>query len=194
VDTGRQISVIILAGGNAVRIGKNKALLLLNGITFIEHVINQIKPISDEIIISSNNPALYKNLQCNIVQDNIEGQGPLMGIYSCLKDAKNEVSFVLACDVPKINLSLLRKLLSYSADYDIVVPILSDGKYEPLYAVYKKSAVHAIKDVLDSGRRKISLIFDRLNVKYVPVYDLNWYHNINTEEDYRKLIEDIYTD
>ena len=180
----KPITAIILAGGNNSRFGKNKAMLNIDGVTFIEHVIDQMKNLCDEIIISTNDCDSYKNLPYKKVQDISKGQGPLMGIYSCLIGSENEVSIVSACDVPKINLPFLRLLLGYSEEYDIVVPILPDGKYEPLYAVYKKTAIPAIKEVLDSKRRKISLIFDKIKVKYVPVGDLSWYFNINTNEDY----------
>ena len=191
METYRNVTAIILAGGNNSRIGRNKAMLNVGSISFIEYVINQIRPLFGEIIISSNEPALYKELSCRIITDKSEGQGPLMGIYSCLLEMQNDIAFVSTCDVPELNLPFLNKLLSYSQNYDIVVPILSDGKYEPLFAVYNKTGISAIEKILNSERRKISLIFNELNVKYVPLNDLTWYHNINTEEDYREFIDKI---
>jgi molybdopterin-guanine dinucleotide biosynthesis protein A len=188
MENSRQITAIILAGGGNSRIGRNKALLQIEGVTFIDYILKQIKDLCDDIIISSNNPSLYKHLPYKKVQDIIKEQGPLMGIYSCLLESVSDINFVLACDVPKINLNLLRKLLSFSMEYDVVVPVLPNGKYEPLYAVYNKAAIPAMREILDSDRRKTSLIFDKVNVKFVYVEDLNWCFNINTEEDYKKLI------
>ena len=109
-----------------------------------------------------------------------------MGIASALDFSTNEINFVVACDIPYINLSFVRKMLAEAIDVDMVIPVGSDGKYEPLFAVYCKSALAAINDVLASGRRKISDVFSRCRVKYIELGDADWLMNINTMAEYRK--------
>ncbi|MEQ8161375.1 MAG: hypothetical protein ABRQ33_09315, partial [Smithellaceae bacterium] len=69
-------------------------------------------------------------------------------------------------------------------------PVWSDGRLEPLFAVYKKSVAGHIKELLDADRRKIRLLFDSADVKYVPLPDEGkWYRNLNTMEDYQNYIK-----
>ena len=45
------ITGIILAGGKSTRMGENKALLEINGITVIEHIKNLMTPIFNKLIL-----------------------------------------------------------------------------------------------------------------------------------------------
>jgi molybdopterin-guanine dinucleotide biosynthesis protein A len=65
---------------------------------------------------------------------------------------------------------------------DIVLPVSADGKCEPLFAVYRKSALRAIDRVLSSGGRKISDIFSLCTVKHAELEAS--LANLNTMADY----------
>ncbi|MCF7791903.1 MAG: molybdenum cofactor guanylyltransferase [Victivallales bacterium] len=184
-------TAIILAGGKNSRIGEDKALLEANGSSFIELIIRQLRGYFEEIIIGANNTGFYSNLSyCRVVPDFIPGQGPLMGIYSTLSASSNDVNFITACDVPNIDIRFIKKLLSFSENFDIVLPVIEDDKYEPLFAVYRKSCLSVIeKSLIECGNRKIDRVFSLLNVKYVKMLNNNWYYNINTEADYLDFIK-----
>ena len=54
------ISIVVLAGGQSQRMGSNKALLRIDDReTLIERVVNNLKPLSDDIVLVSNAPELY---------------------------------------------------------------------------------------------------------------------------------------
>jgi molybdopterin-guanine dinucleotide biosynthesis protein A len=110
-----------------------------------------------------------------------------MGIASALEASFNELNFVVACDIPHIELRHVRRIISEAANSqaDIVVPVAGDGQYEPLFAVYRKSALVAINKVLSSGGRKISDVFASCNVKRV---DLGaGLVNLNTMAEYEEF-------
>ena len=69
--------------------------------------------------------------------------------------------------------------------------MIADGRYEPLLAVYKKSALPAIKKVLDNGERKISAVFDKVKTEFVEGLEFGWYYNINTQKDYKSTLTKI---
>ncbi|MBN2245058.1 MAG: molybdenum cofactor guanylyltransferase, partial [Candidatus Aminicenantes bacterium] len=52
-----------------------------------------------------------------------------------------EKNFVIACDIPGINLEFIKRLVRSTAAYEIVVPVSTKNKYEPLFAVFSKSIV-----------------------------------------------------
>ena len=115
-----------------------------------------------------------------------------MGIASALEVSANELNFVVACDIPQIRLWDVRRILleAVNSDADIIVPVTREGKYEPLFAVYRKSALIAINKVLTSGMRKISDVFDLCKVKKVELEAELVNLNTMTEyEEFRKNLQ-----
>ena len=55
-----EVSGLILAGGASSRMGRNKALLKLAGRPLVARVVAALEPLTDEILIVSNNPAPYR--------------------------------------------------------------------------------------------------------------------------------------
>jgi molybdopterin-guanine dinucleotide biosynthesis protein A len=110
-----------------------------------------------------------------------------MGIASALEASANEINFVVACDIPQIELGYVRRILSEAAgsDADIIIPTVGNGRYEPLFAVYRKSALEAINKILASGGRKISDAFDLCKVKNVDLGAS--LVNLNTMAEYEKF-------
>ena len=81
----------------------------------------------------------------------------------------------------------VRKMLTEARGADIVVPTTGDRKYEPLFAVYRKSALDAIKRTLRKGGRKVSDAFDECEVKYIDLRKADWLININTLTEYEEF-------
>ncbi|MCP4179159.1 MAG: molybdenum cofactor guanylyltransferase [bacterium] len=186
----KNAAVIILAGGKSSRMGHDKSQLLVSEKTMVKHIIDQVEPFFKQIIIGANDIEKFNDLECNIVSDKLKGYGPLMGILSCLENSDYEVNFLLACDIPDIDMKFVEKMFhEIDNKFDAVVPKSSEGYIEPLFAIYKKSIINTIKDILfKQNRKKIRLVFDKINTKYIDFTDNAWYHNINTKEDYHNFI------
>ncbi len=190
------MSAIILAGGKNVRMGgRNKAFLKIGDRTFIEHQIERLKRVFKEVIISARIPDLYSHLNLPIVTDIIPDKGPLGGIYSGLTKASSFFSFVIACDMPFVNLELIKYLkkqtLQHAHDYDVIVPQSERGP-EPLHAFYSKNCIEPIRKKLDSDELQLTDFLSGVKVRVVTLEEVkhieNVYNalvNLNTEEDYR---------
>ncbi|MEW6366133.1 MAG: molybdenum cofactor guanylyltransferase [Acidobacteriota bacterium] len=179
-------SAIILAGGESTRMGRDKALLPFKGRPLVQNIFETIEPYFDEIILSSNHPERYGFLKARVVLDEETGRGPLMGLYSALRASSSEINFVVACDIPEVNVRFMLSLLEHAAEYDAVVASIGEWR-EPLFSVYRKSLTSVIRAVLDEGKNKITCVFGRCRVKYLQMEEAAWYRNINTDEDYESL-------
>jgi len=184
----RQAAAIILAGGDSTRARKDKTMLPVDGRPMIRHVCEQLRPRFDRLIISAGDPAKYGFLGFDVVGDRTRGEGPLMGIASALKASTHRLNFVIAADIPYIDVSLVRAMFRQAAGYDVVIPRTA-VHYEPLFALYNKSALPHIEDALSHGRRRIMDAVARCNARYVDVSETQRIVNINTMNDYRKLLE-----
>ncbi len=183
-------TAIILAGGKSSRMGQDKSLLSANNLTLIGKIVSQLEDHFQEIIIGANDLEKYRFLNLPVIPDLEEGKGPLMGIYSTLLRSNHEINFVVACDIPDLDIQYIKELIRQAKDHQIVIPTWKNGKHEPLFAVYRKSILDNIKKLLAADQRKISLLFQSTDVKYMPLPDeVKWYKNLNTMEDYKKYIK-----
>jgi len=180
-------TAIILAGGKSSRMGTDKGMLSINDQTMLEHICKQLRGTFSQILISAGDAEKYSFAGFEVVRDKISSQGPLMGIASALEASANEINFVVACDIPHIEMDCVRKMLTEARGADIVVPTTGDKKYEPLFAIYRKSALDAIKRTLRKGERKISEVFDKCEVKYIDLGKADWLININTLAEYEEF-------
>jgi len=179
-------TAIILAGGKSGRMGQDKSMLNVMGKPMIEHIFEQIHPFFDQVLISSNDMRKYAFINAEAIPDKIPGQGPLMGILSSLEASSHNLNFVVACDVPTINLGFIMKMMRSSEGYDCVIPVRGKSKFEPLYGIYRKSMIAPIQETLNTKRRKIIDAFSNCKIKYIDITDAEWYENLNTMEEYYK--------
>jgi molybdopterin-guanine dinucleotide biosynthesis protein A len=184
------IAAVILAGGNSHRMKADKSLLPVLGCTLIEFIVTQIRPYFKDIIISCGNKDKYSFLNLPMIEDEAPGQGPLFAILSVLKKSPQSANFIMACDIPQINIPFLQKLVSAATDFDIAVPCYLDGKFEPLFAVYHRRIIPQIETLISAGERKISALFACCRTNYIPLDAQTWFCNLNTWNDYQNFLLD----
>ena len=189
-----QAAAIIMAGGDSRRMGQDKSMLLLGGQPVIKRIYDQIRPYFDQIKISTNAPEKHSFLGAEVVSDKVRGQGPLMGIFSALGASANEVNLVVACDIPRVDIALVKRMIRERCGADIVVPRYGQGRIEPLFGVYCKSALPAINETLEAGKRKIADAFGLCRVKYIDLDDAEELTNLNTMADYTEYADKYNAD
>lgn len=162
----RGVTGVILAGGKSSRFGSNKAFAEFNGAPLIERVVNRLGSIFEHLIIITNSPREFSYLNLPIYEDPIKGLGPIGGIYAGLEAMGDETGFFVACDMPFINEKLIRHIVAIKNDFDAVVPKI-DWKIEPLHALYTKSCLPAIINLIESGSYQTIKSFNSFRVRYV---------------------------
>jgi len=184
----KHITGIILAGGKSSRIGSDKGFLLLKNKAFIQHIIEAMKPLVNEIIIVSNNTD-YDIFNLKRVNDLIKNAGPLAGIYTGLHHSKTENNLVLSCDVPLINTKTLEKLTDNIEENTDIIQLESNSKTMPLIALYKKQCESRFLELLQQGERRLRFAVNQCNVKTIILNpELEKYTaNINTLNNLNEL-------
>ena len=183
---------IILAGGKSLRLGRSKFLEAVEGKSLIQWVIDCLAILSTEIIIATahGEAILFSSsVKIKTVADIYPGKGPLVGIYSGLIASSSSQAIVVGCDTPFLSVSLLKHMTRVSHKFDVVVPRIKD-KVEPLCAVYSKSCLAHIQELLDRNELGINKLFSMVKVKYVEEDEINSldpehlsFFNINSQAD-----------
>ena len=187
------VSGIVLAGGQSSRLGTDKSLVNMNGQPLIEQIVAKLARLSDDVIIATNSPEKYDHLEARLVGDIYPGKGALGGIYSGLWAAANAYSLVVACDMPFLDLNLLRYMILLACGHDVIIPRIGE-LLEPLHAIYSKSCLEPIDRLLARGGLKIIDFFSEVRVRYVEEDEVDIFDpqhlsffNVNTLSDLEEM-------
>jgi molybdopterin-guanine dinucleotide biosynthesis protein A len=190
-------TIIIQAGGKSKRMGKDKALLDFLGEPLILRVINRVKAIADEVIVTTNHPEKFWFLDIKLVPDIIPHRGALGGLYTALSAAKHATAAIIACDMPFINPNLLiaeREFLIQKTA-DLVVPETENGM-EPLHAIYRRDrCLQPILEAIKADRWRVDSWYEQVNLAPFPLDEIQKvdpnllsFRNINTPQELQDAI------
>ena len=153
----KEICAVILAGGKSRRMGQDKALINIGGRTLVEIMAERASPLADKVFISANNPETFSFLPFQVVPDLYSEQGPLSGLHAVMNEHIYTLYVTMACDLPGLPASLIRRMLDVSEDFDAVIPRTSNGMAHPLAAVYRRTCLPVVEDAL---RKKANRFID----------------------------------
>ena len=150
---------VVLCGGNSVRMGRDKSTIQhQNGLTFIEHAVERLKPICDEVCLAGRSNSLFDLV---VLPDPIPSQGPIFGVLQALgyaarqisRTTKHQACLITPVDMPHITTDDLAKLvLSWQIENNLTYAISGPThKCQPLVGIYplhvhKALSAHAKTD------------------------------------------------
>lgn len=184
-------TAVVLSGGKNSRMNyKTKAFLKLGEKTFIEKILNELSDFSEKII-SCNNFKEYEELTNNakLISDVYQDKGPIGGIYSSLKIASFDSCLVVAADMPFIDKELVNMLAKQEFFGEALIPVVN-GKIEPLCGIYKKSCIDVIEMMIKEENYKLMNLLKKISVTYFPICKEESFLNINTPEQYKKILRE----
>lgn len=186
------LSLVIQAGGESRRIGRDKALLPFLGQPLILRSLTHLAALADEVLVTSNHPENFVFLGLTPVPDLVPGAGALGGLYTALNAASHPYVAVVACDMPFASRELIafELLVMREISADAVVPRSNAGT-EPFHAVYQREAcLPHVRSVLEAGQRRVDAWFGEVNIHYLEQEEIAPYDpdglaflNINTLEE-----------
>jgi molybdopterin-guanine dinucleotide biosynthesis protein A len=188
-----------LAGGQSSRFGSNKAIQLLAGKPLVRHVVERVSEATEEVVVvvgRGEPTAEYYAVLPNgvrVVNDNLQGKSPLVGIATGLSAAESDYAAIVACDIPFVNDKVIELLFRRASNADAAIPRWNRQSIEPLQAVYRRvPTLKAASETLAPADLSLEDMIRKLGrVVYVSVEDeiaridrgLSTFFNINTRED-----------
>ena len=184
-----EICGYILAGGKNSRMnGRKKLFLQYEGATFCERILRAFDefPVT---YISVEEEAPYQDLHLPIVVDEYAAIGPMGGIYSGLKACDAKALFVTACDMPMITKDAVKLVEKMYSKQSKVTIVRTEGRLHPLFGIYPKTILSEIGKAIKENDYKIMHLLEKTGYQIVDLEETIVTENINTVEEYDKLIE-----
>lgn len=179
---------IILAGGKGSRLGLDKGLLTYHGMSFLERSYKVLSACCSRVMVSSSNIE-YRNLGFELIPDIKPGNGPMMGIYSCLMVSSTRHNMVLAVDNVNVTEDYFTYVISKLHHTMAAVPFIQDKFYEPLAGYYNKGILPEMQRFLETGNYKLPDLLNKVAVlklrveKDFPGFHPAYFKSVNFPED-----------
>ena len=190
---------IVLCGGKSSRMGTSKALLPFGPETMLQRVVRILQDVVSPVVVVSALSQALPNLSADVIvtRDEHEGRGPLEGLRAGLKALPTDIeyAYVTSCDVPLLEPGFIRQLLDFARGYDVAV-VEIDGFAHPLSAVYRRTVLPHVEELLASNRLRPAYLFDEVRTRRItPAQitadpELRTLRNLNTREDYEQALAD----
>ena len=189
MERSKVYSLLLLAGGKSARMGTNKAELLYEGKTFLEHMLEKAQQLGIQTFYISGYCSSREDVRT--VWDQYEDRGPLGGLHACMKVMRTPYCLVLPVDAPKLPLSILEALLQqHEQRTDDNVLIWEHGvRQEPLIAIYPVASADTMEALIREHSAPVFRFLDTWGYRsYRLEMEEEQIINVNTPEAYRKLL------
>lgn len=195
-------TAIILAGGKSTRMGFDKQFLEIFEKRLMKDIISTLDTEFDDIVIVTNKPEEYQDFPYRFTSDIYKDIGPLGGVHAGLCISKSKYAFIVACDMPRINMNYIRYMMNAMDDGKLGIATKLGEFVEPFSAFYSIDMIKNIEEFISDNQRSITRFLRKTNIdlveelearEYSP--DLDIFLNLNTKEDldnYVKYLEYKY--
>lgn len=195
-------SAIILAIDSSSKFEKDKGLLQIDNKPLLNHVVDAVKGIANEIIIVTSSKK-RTNLYAKMVSANVqfascvvESKGTLENALIGFEIAQGKYSLLLPFDSPFISKDIVTLLFECCVGKSAVIPRWPDNQIEPLHAVYDtKKFLEAAKDLASDELDLETMISKMRGVRYISTLvieqldpDFRTFFDINTPLDLKRAM------
>jgi molybdopterin-guanine dinucleotide biosynthesis protein A len=186
------IEGFILVGGASSRMGRDKARLELGGRSFVERVASALAQVTVRVSVVGAREGETADWHLPVVPDLYAKWGALGGLHAALAACRAPWAAVVACDLPFVTGELFARLAALRENFDAVVPVQSDGHWQPLCALYRvEPCRERAEQLIASGERRPRALLHTVRTRRVEMAELAdiagaplFFTNVNTPEDH----------
>jgi len=163
MNTPRQLTGVILAGGASRRMGgQDKGLILFRERPLVAWVIDALAPQVDEILIVANrNLEAYRTFGHRVVSDlRPDFPGPLAGFEAALSHARHE--WILTCPTDAPHLPANFALLMQASGSATATVGYADAHWQPVFNLLPRTSLASLSASLDAGEHKVQRWLEKL--------------------------------
>lgn len=194
------VAGVILCGGNSRRMGRDKGLILENGVPWALHVYQKLSHLVSPVVLSINatqqesyRPFFSKEV---LITDTAyaDVNGPVKGLLSVFRWYRKHHFLVVPCDMPRLDEKTFQLLLSsfedvYPSSHGVVAK--TDTRLQPLCGIYGRNALTILETQYGQGALQNKSMYALLH-EYLSLYAVeipkeleNQFRNFNASSDLR---------
>jgi molybdopterin-guanine dinucleotide biosynthesis protein A len=169
--------------------GRAKAWLPWFGKTMIEHVVDCLRPVVQEIIVVTSSELDLPRLDAKLVIDSEIAGGPLVGIREGLKAASSDMAFVTSVDAPHLRADFVKGLFAIGG----AAAPLAEEHVQVLSAVYPCDAWRKADELLAGNVRRPLHLLEALEYKPIECASSQQgspWQGFNTPTEYLEAVRD----
>jgi molybdopterin-guanine dinucleotide biosynthesis protein A len=185
------LSAVLLAGGESRRMGRDKAMLVIDGIPLWQRqmaLLRELDPAA--LFVSARARPAWLPAEARFIADAPAGRGPLAAIAATLPEIETTHLLALAVDMPAMSAWHIATLWRHAAPRCGVLPWLDD-RPEPFPAIYPVEA-SPIANKLLAGPDVSMIAFTRellaaslMEKHVIGSPDASLYANCNSPADWQ---------
>jgi molybdenum cofactor guanylyltransferase len=175
--------------------GQDKALLVVEGVPLLTRICRIAQQVADPVYVVTPWGDRYQSVVDRAVQFipevrvSKETNGSLIGFIQGLAIVQTEWVLLLACDLPNLQVEVLRQwaaALSDAGDAIALLPRNPEGWWEPLCGFYRRDCLASLEAYVESGGRSFQKWIEQQGAKVRELEgdDREMLLNCNTPEDY----------
>ena len=194
------ITAIALSGGKSSRMGRDKALLEINGEALLLRTCRTALGVADSVYIVARSQEQYqeaiaKKLPHSYLVLDQQFDGALVGFWQGIQAIASPADWFLlfACDLPNLQGDILQIWASQLADLpETAIAYLpryvdenSQKQWEPLCGFYRWQCQDSLREFINNGGRSFQRWLSNQEVVEIANVPLAMLFNCNTPEDFR---------
>lgn len=199
-----KIAGIVLAGGQSLRMGQDKAMLTIDQHTLLVRAFNLLKQVGlSDCFVSGD----YPDFPC--ITDKHSGLGPLAGIAACTEHLFYDYNalFIMPVDMPLLAaqdcitlIEAYSQRLSQQASSPQSLPQIAGVYYQeaifPLILTLNKPLCDYLSDIIQTPHKKhrsLYRLFETLSVQGIPTNanNIQRFENTNTPEQWLRCLSNF---
>jgi len=185
------LSAVLLAGGDSLRMGRDKATIVVRGKPLWQRQIGLLRDLRPEkIFVSVRKEPSWLPIEAELLLDEPPSRGPLGGLTRALEQMQTSHLLALAVDMPFMTSEQMRAIWDLATIGCGVLPMIVD-RAEPLAAIYPREAGGDLRKALAGrnfslqGVSRTLVLQGTLRVFQVPPEDSERYRSVNEPGDFQ---------
>jgi molybdopterin-guanine dinucleotide biosynthesis protein A len=178
----RRVTGVVLVGGRGRRLGRDKALVEVDGVPMVRRVAAALAAGGCDPVVLVGHPRPDPAFEgFDVLPDDHPDAGPLGGVRTAQRHVRGAL-LVAACDLPDLDAATVRALLASGRTAEVTVAVTPDGRRHPTLAVWSERSAPTVAAVFTDGGRSLHAALDRLAVVEV-VCEPGPLRNVNLPSD-----------
>ncbi|MFM9051260.1 MAG: NTP transferase domain-containing protein [Bacteroidota bacterium] len=182
---------VVLAGGRSQRMGTDKASLLYHDCPQRDWTVALLTPYCKEVFGLFKYPPSDFSLPFMTDDPRFGDNGPIAGILTVMDHYPKTPLLVVGCDYPLLDMETIEILLNGRSNAHICTSFRSptDGRPEPLIAIYEKECFSALNDYHRNGNYSLRKFLENNSTHLLDAPDASKLESYDTPEQAQRLLK-----